>query len=347
MRKITARLLWPFVRIKTHWKLSLGIFLVLVLLGFWQYRRSQANQVVLTFEKPHLGDLTKTIQVSGLVDAQQKANMRFAAGGKVVYLGAQEGEFVKKGQTIATIDRRELEKRLQQDLNTFMNQRLDWDQTNEDVFQGTYTTEEERLRQQAQNNLNNEVLDVEIRDIAIRNTVLSAPFAGILVSSPTTVIGVNLLATDVFEIVDPATLIFKAGVDEADIGAIRPGQLARIELDAYPDQLVETRVASIDLRSTQGTNGTLFIVKMLLNSDDVQRYRLGMNGDVTIEVETRENTLIIPLDATRQRDDKVFVDVKTGENTSAEREITTGLETDDEIEVLKGLTVDDEVLIPE
>ncbi|HEX7018329.1 MAG TPA: efflux RND transporter periplasmic adaptor subunit, partial [Patescibacteria group bacterium] len=307
----------------------------------------QTSRVDLTFVRPHIGNLTKTVQVSGIIDADQKATMRFAAGGKVVYLGADEGEYVERGQTIATIDRRELEKRLQQDLNTFMQERLDWDQTNDDIFEGEFTKAEDRTRQQAQLNLSNEVLDVEIRDIAIRNTVLSAPFAGILVSSPTTVTGVNLLATDAFELVDPTTLIFRAGVDEADIGLVKYGQPAQIELDAYPDQTIMSQVATIDLRSSQSNSGTIFIVKLPLNSQDIQRYRLGMNGDVTIEVDHRQNTMIIPLDATRQRDDKVLVDIRTGEDTYEERVIETGLETDDEIEVVSGLSENDEVLLPE
>lgn len=347
MRKIAARLLWPFFWLKAHWKLSLVALVILAGLGFWQYRRAQANQIELTFEKPRIGNLTKTIQVAGLVDARQKANMRFAAGGKVVYLGAQEGDTVTKGQTIATIDRRELEKRLQQDLNAYLRERWDWETLQDQTNYHVEPLETRRTIDKEQWNLNDTVLNVEIRDIAIRNTVLSAPFAGILVASPTSVAGIQLLATDVFELIDPATLIFKAGVDEADIGLIKPGQTATLELDAYSNEIITTQVESIDLRSSQSTSGTIFIVRLPLPSQDVQRYRLGLNGDVTIEVETRENIMIIPLDATRQRDDAVYVDVRTGDGTYEEREIETGLETDDEIEVLSGLSLEDEVLIPE
>lgn len=347
MRKIAARIFWPFFWFRSHWKISLFLLIALLGIGFWQYRQSQAKQVTLTFQKPHLGNLTKTIQVSGLIDAQQKVNLRFAAGGKVVYLGAKEGETVKKGQTIATIDRRELEKRLQQDLNAYMGERWDWEQQQDDNKDRALTTEDRRTTDQAQWDLNDTILNVEIREIAIKNTVLSAPFAGILVAAPTSVTGVNLLATDVFELIDPATLIFKAGVDEADIGFIKPGQTATIELDAYPDQILTTQVGTIDLRSSQSSSGTIFIVKLPINSQDIQHYRLGMNGDVTIEVETRENTMIIPIDAVRQRDDTTYVDVRTGEQTYEEREIETGLETDDDVEVLKGLTLENEVLIPE
>ncbi|MDQ5950904.1 MAG: HlyD protein, partial [Patescibacteria group bacterium] len=59
------------------------------------------------------------------------------------------------------------------------------------------------------------------------------------------------------------------------------------------------------------------------------------------------DVMTIPITATRQRDDKIYVDVRTGEKTVEEREIQVGLETDDKYEVLGGLSMDEEVVQPE
>jgi hypothetical protein len=72
-----------------------------------------------------------------------------------------------------------------------------------------------------------------------------------------------------------------------------------------------------------------------------------MNGDVAIKLAEKQNALVIPLIATRERDGKVFVDVRTGPTTYEEREITVGLETEEKIEVLNGLSESDEILLPE
>jgi multidrug efflux pump subunit AcrA (membrane-fusion protein) len=72
-----------------------------------------------------------------------------------------------------------------------------------------------------------------------------------------------------------------------------------------------------------------------------------MNGDVAIEVDRAPAALTIPINATRQRDDKTYVDVRTGEKTYQEREITVGLESDDKVQVLSGLNESDEILLPE
>ncbi len=346
---VKAMVFGVFKTIKQRWKLLTLIILVLIGGGYFFYSKQQALQPKLKFTKPQVQDIVKTLEISGVVDAKEKASLRFAAGGKVVYLGAKEGDQLKKGQTIATIDRRTLEKQLQQDLNDFQKQRLDWDQVNQDTSTNfEFTPTENRTLQKEQLDLSSQVLNVEIQDIAIKNTVLAAPFAGVLVSSPTAVTGVNLLATDVFEVVNPTTLIFRAAVDEADIPQVKVGQSVKITLDSYRDQPIDGTVSFISYKSQQSASGTVFVVEIPLAREDLlNRYRLGMNGDAEIILATKPAVMTIPLDATRERDGKVFVDVKTGENTAAERQIEVGLETDDLVEVTSGLSIDEEIVLPE
>lgn len=333
---------------RRRWKLLLFIFILLAIGGFWYYRSTVAAQPTYTFIKPEHEDLVKTLDISGVVDAKEKARLRFAAGGKVVYLGAQQGDQVTKYQTIATIDREALQKQLQQNLNNYMTERLDFEQYKDDTNDNVLDTEQQRDNQQSQLSLNNEVLDVEIQSIAINNTVLSAPFAGILTVSPTAVTGVQLLPADYFEIVNPDTLVFIGRVDEADISQVKEGQVTHINLDAYPDTEMTTYVDYIAFTSSQTTTGTSFDIEFPLSQlAEKNLLRLGMNGDAKIVLDERKDVMTIPITATRQRDDKIYVDVRTGEKTVEEREIQVGLETDEKYEVLGGLSVDDEVVQPE
>ncbi|MCA9340846.1 MAG: hypothetical protein KDA17_08070, partial [Candidatus Saccharibacteria bacterium] len=92
--------------LKKRYKLVLILVVIAAGIGLYSYNKAQANREVLSFTTPTKRNLTKTLEVSGIVDAAERVNMRFAAGGKVVYLGAQEGDTVKKWQTLATIDGR-------------------------------------------------------------------------------------------------------------------------------------------------------------------------------------------------------------------------------------------------
>lgn len=341
MKKLTA--FWLFI--KSHWIISL---LVIALLagGGWWYFQGKTDAEELTFEQPQRTKITKTLDVSGSIAAKQKARLRFLAGGKVVYIGAQQGDQVKKWQTIATIDKASLQKQQDQLLNKYMQERWDWEQVVDDTKDKSLTPVQQRTKDKDQWDLTNKVIDVEIQSIAIKNTVLSAPFDGILTVSPTAVAGVQLTATDYFEIVNPASLYFNAIVDEADIGQVAPGQSATLVLDAFPDQSYTTQVKDISFTSTVGDNGTAFAVEFPLSGMTLsQQFRLGMNGDISIILDEKEGVLTVPLAATRSRDGKTYVDVKNGDTTT-EREITVGIESDETVEVLSGLSEQDMVLIP-
>ncbi|NCO11984.1 MAG: hypothetical protein COZ34_03065 [Candidatus Pacebacteria bacterium CG_4_10_14_3_um_filter_34_15] len=336
-------------QMKKRWKLSSIIAVVVILILVFVVRSNATkNNLQLKFEHPVKNSITKTLEISGHVDAKQKARLRFAAGGKVVYLGAQEGDIVKKWQTIASIDAASLAKTLQKDLNLYMKERWDWETTTDNNKGQSLDTVEQRTVDKEQWDLNNTVIDVEIQDIAIKNTTIYTPFEGILTSSPTTVTGVQLLASDYFEIVNPNSLIFRAAVDESDISFISEGQTANLVLDSYPNEIISTTVSYVSFVSTETSSGTAFIIEFPLNeTTNSNLLRIGMNGDINIVLETKNNVLTIPTISITQRENKIFVNVKTGENQSEEKEIKIGLETDDTVEVLEGLSESDEIVVPE
>jgi HlyD family secretion protein len=79
---------------------------------------------------------------------------------------------------------------------------------------------------------------------------------------------------------------------------------------------------------------------------DLNRYRLGMNGDASIILNQKDDVLAVPVSAIREKNGQTFVKVKTGPNSATDREIKTGLETDTQIEVTSGLNQGDEVVVP-
>jgi len=187
----------------------------------------------------------------------------------------------------------------------------------------------------------------------ISNTVMTSPIDGILLNSPTNVTGVQLLATDIFEIVDPNSLIFKAEIDEEDIAQISKNQSAKLILDAYPDQELRAQVDKIAYQTSQSASGTVFIVNFIFDTslasqdNPLEKYRLGMNGDIDIELQSKQNILAIPLIAVKQRGNDYFVDLQGKNEEITEKQIQTGLETEEWIEVTSGLTTEDQVLIPD
>lgn len=333
--------------LKRKWKLLLLILVILaIIFGFLQSRNK--SQVQLNFISPIRKDLVSSITISGRVDAKEKAQLRFVTGGKLVYLGAKQGDVVKKWQSLATIDRSTLQKQMDQNLNLYMKERYDFEDTKDDIKDRTLDTQETRDVAKQQYDLENQVLNVEIQNIAIANTTIYAPFEGILTVVPTNVTGVQLLATDYFELVNPKTLIFRAAIDEIDMHRITKGQSGQIILDAYDGEQIDTYISYVSYTSNESSSGTVFLVEFPIDSQDMEKYRIGMNGDALIKIEEKKNVLTVPLDAISERDDRVFVSIKAdNEEGFEEREIKVGLESEDEIEVLEGLNENDQVLLPE
>lgn len=335
------------ILIKKHWKLSLILVIIIFGVGGWRIKATQSTHNKLNYQPVIRTSLTKTLDISGIIDAKEKAHLKFLAGGRLVYLGAQEGDWVKKWQTIASIDKKALQTQLDQDLNNYLKERWDFE-TSQDS--SDYNVENKATRKaldKEQWDLENSVSTVEYREAILRETSLYAPFAGVLVKSPSSVGGVQLLATDVFEIVNPQSLIFRAEVDEEDIANISLNQAASIQLDAYEGESITSQLSYIAYSSTITSAGTVFMVEFPLNSEDLNKYRLGMNGDAQIILDSREKTLVIPYDSTISRDGKYFVKIKNPQGQPEEREITIGLETDDQVEVLSGLSEGELVLLPE
>lgn len=332
---------------KKRWKICAIIALAIAGLGYYLVQSQAKKEVEIKTVSPARQDLKKTLTIAGVVDAKQKARMRFLTGGKIVYLGALEGETVNKWQTLATIDQRALKKQLDTNLNTYMQERWSWENTLDENKDQALDETQRRNQDIEQFELNKKVLQVEIQDIAISESALYAPFAGILTVAPTAVPGVQLGPNDFFELVNPDSLIFRAQVDENDIAGVSLNLPATINLDSYPDEELSSNVNYISYTSAQTTTGTIFFVELPLASTDLNTYRIGMNGDASIILEEKSGVLAIPIETIREREDKVFVDILAADGKTEEREIKIGMETDNYVEVLDGLSESDQVVLPE
>ena len=309
--------------------------------------KSEEEEVTATVTRQ---DLVKTLEVSGEVDAKEKVDLHFVAGSRLSWVGVSQGGWVNKWQAIASVDTRTLQKQLKQDLNNFAKEFRDHDQILDDYdFYGIpdLNREVRRILENAQFDLENEVLDVEIRDLSIRLSSLVTPIAGIVTHMDEPLAGVNIAPTDIFQIVNPETVVFRVVVDEEDIGLVGLNQKAVVELDAFLDEIIETSVNSIAFSpSASEGGGTGYEVEFLLPvSNESLKYKLGMNGTVEIVLDRKNGVLAIPSEIVIFRDGKWFVDKRV--NGELERvEIEVGLETDDYIEVISGLAEGDEVVLP-
>jgi len=139
-----------------------------------------------------------------------------------------------------------------------------------------------------------------------------------------------------FSVVDLDALRFTSEVDEADIDRVKVGMNADVTLDAFPGEEFATQVIRVNpVAQTTTTGGTVFEVEILLD-DTGKDILIGMKGDATIKVSSRDDATTIPVEALFSEGGTDYVYVV--ENSKLEKtEITVGATTDTEVEVLSGL----------
>ena len=331
--------------IKSHKYLVIG--LLVALLGVWFFfgRGKQVQYDEYTVSQSKVED---ALELSGKVSAERSATLRFGAGGLVTYLGAKEGDSVKKWQTLASVDTRQVQKVLEQKLNLYSIQRGTFDQTVDDndnsIPSGELGLTLERLLQKNQYQLDNTVKDVEYQDLTLKLSRISSPIAGILVQSPINTASVQVGATDTWIVIDPTSLYFSADLDETDISRVKLGQKVRVSLDAYPDQDAETTIESISYSPKETSAGTTYEVKVTLPAEFMHDLRLGLNGTAAIILTQKEQVLTLPASAITSRSGESYVFTKSG-NKYTEKKIETGIENDGVVEILSGLSEGDHVYI--
>lgn len=282
--------------IKIRWY---SVLIVLAILGFIFYRFSgiwvgniKQKPIVATSTEANQ-DIEEALSLSGKIDAEEKVSLHFPAAGKMVWVGVKEGDFVQKFQGVASLDQRELQKKLSRFLDTYMDSRWSFDQAKDDNSEqetGGLTeklrNKAKRLIDQAQFDLNKSVTDVEIQNLAIESAFLSTPIEGIVTKVTTPFAGVNVTATEAeFEIVNPQTIYFSILADQTEVVNLKEGMRGEIVLDSYPDKKISGTVSKISFTPKEDETGTVYEVQMSLDIDNSgYQYRLGMTGDVTFDL---------------------------------------------------------------
>jgi macrolide-specific efflux system membrane fusion protein len=337
-------------RFLTNKWLWVAIVLIAFGAGYYYYQNQAKSNEALVTVNPQYRAITESIELSGAIDASEKAILRFPGSSKLTWVNVKEGDFVKKWQAIATVDTATLQKQLEQDFNNFEKTWRVHDQTLDDVnyYSETGLTDEfKRIAEKSHFDLENSAINVEIRDLAIKLSTLISPIDGLVVKIDQPFAGTNISPTDTFQIVNPETIEFKSVVDEEDVSLIEAGQSVELVIDSHPDESISGVVETIDFIPSQSeSGGTGYGVTILFPVDNQSlKYRLGMNGTAIVIISKKDNILSIPTESLIFRDGQSFVEVLEG-GEIVRRQIETGLESDKYIEVTSGLSESDLVVVP-
>ncbi|GAB4218816.1 MAG: efflux RND transporter periplasmic adaptor subunit [Candidatus Microgenomates bacterium] len=334
--------------LKKRWYLTIILLLIIVIIFSASKKNKTSVEDIYVVKKQNLKEV---LTLSGEIDAQEKATLKFQTSAKLVWVGVKEGDYVKKYQTIASLDQRDIKNRLEKYLRAYSIARSNFDQTKDDNWNKQYDLNEttrikaQRILEQNQYNLESAVLDVEYQNLALENASLWTPIEGVVTHIDVPIAGVNITpASATFEVVNPKTLYFSSTIEQADVVKIKEGMKGRLTFDSFESFSDEAKVSYISFSPKQGETGTVYQVKLDLTEKTKKLpLRLGMTGDVEFIVKEKNNVLAVPSRFVKNDKKGSYVYVK--ENNNKEKKyIVVGDEIDGKIEIVDGLKTDDIVV---
>jgi RND family efflux transporter MFP subunit len=323
---------------KRRWWLLLIIIAALVFGAFKMFGPKAETKITSYTVKR--GTLKETLSLSGEINAYEKATLRFQTSGYLNWVGVKEGDKVNKFQVLASLDQSELQKNLRKYLNTYMNERWDFESTkNSSGDASVMTTAVRRVFEQAQFDLNNAVLDVELRDIAVKYANLWTPIDGIVTRVAAPNAGVNVTPTQAeIDVVNPDSLYFSATADQTEVAKLTASHSAEITLDAFDKEKITGTVSTISYTPKAGETGTVYEVKIdFLLTPNPYSLRLGMTGDAEFIVKELPDVLYVPSKLVKTENSKKYVLKQNKEKVF----VTIGEEMDGEVEIKDGLKEND------
>ena len=146
--------------------------------------------------------------------------------------------------------------------------------------------------------------------------------------------------TEVVALADLDRPRFHGTVNEVDVGRLKAGMKASIEVGALPGVDVKGELVEIALRSRVVNNATVFAVRLDVSPPEGTVLRAGYSAVARIELARAENVLVLPERVVEYRGGGAFVRMADG----SEREVEAGTSDGITVEIKSGLAEGNEVL---
>ena len=264
--------------------------------------------------------LELSIEASGEIEAISTIEIKSKASGEVLFLGAEVGDYVKKGAILARIDQRTPNNILAQAEADLGLSKVRLENAKSQLIRGEALHAEGSIADKdfediqenyasAQSAVVRTQVSLENANISLDDTIVRSPTEGTVISrnvevgqvisSPSVAVGGG---TILMRMADLGNVRVRALVDEIDVGKVKVGQDVSIKVSAYRDRQFFGKVAKIEPLAKVEQNVTLFPILIDIENKE-NLLLLGMNTDVIIQILDENVSLSIPTSSLRTRKD--------------------------------------------
>ncbi len=321
----------------------------------------QMKSVGVTLGAVEMKELTSTVKANGLlrVPNNRKATVTSLYGGVIKTISVQIGDFVRKGQVLATISNPEYIQ-LQERYLT-INSRITY-------AQQEYRRQKELFDNDAGAKKNLQSADTELKSLRTQKSSLQRQLqlmgispgsvangnlrSGLVITSPIsgTVSNINAqigsyvdVSSPVLDVIDNHSIHLDLQVFEKDLPKMKVGQIVHFKLTNNPETEYDAKIYSIG-SSFENESKTISVHANVTGNKEGLIDGMNITGIVSLD---KSVTPAIPNDAIVEAEGKYYVFVQTSKKTEAdEKEKNHGKETNEhsktlrfeKIDVVKGST---------
>ncbi len=312
--------------------LVLALIVVMVVMGG---KKTEGTPVET--EKVMARTIVQTVTATGVVDPETQVKISPEVSGEIIFLGAKEGESVKKGQVLVRINPESFAAQVQQaeagiaaskarqaqSRASLLRNQQDLARLSQ-LHEKKLATDQDLEAAQAQVNISQAEVDAakfqvdeaqasyrQIRE-SLGKTTITSPISGVVTKLNSKlgekVVGaIQMTGTEIMTVADLSVIESVVDVSETDVVQVSMGDTAEVEVDALPNQkflAVVSRIANSPKQSGVGTQEQLtnFEVRLRFISPD-ERFRPGMTVVSTVRTDSRPNVVAVPIQSVTTREE--------------------------------------------
>lgn len=313
--------------------LWMGVAAVLVLAGgvyYWQTQKQTSAAPVYVTDTLRKGSLTLTVSANGTLQPTRAVNIGSELSGTVKRVLVDVNDRIKTGQVLVELDTAKFNdqvlrsraaltasqaqlaqagatvKETQASLARFEEvARLSGGKVPSAAELDTARAAEERAvaaEASARANVASARATLATDETNLSKASIRSPIDGVVLSrtvDPGNAVAASLQAVTLFSVAeDLAQLRLDVNVDEADVGAVKPGQKASFTVSAYPARRYPATIKRVAFGSTKTDNVVTYVTTLDVDNSDLS-LRPGMTAAATIVAVERNGVLLVPNTALR------------------------------------------------
>jgi membrane fusion protein, macrolide-specific efflux system len=363
MIKMMNKLMSFFVLAKSHWKISIALFLVVVGILWYLMGKSTAEKTVYQTATVEKGTLVSSISASGNVLTTNTLSISTEASGVVKKVYVKDGDKVYTGQKLAeitldsagTLANTKAWASLTSAQNSYRSSQASlanvYDQIKGHESDETFTQKETRTRAEVSND--NAWVNLVTANLTYKQTspTITAPFTGVI-GSVNLVEGMVLTSTNsttsinsqrVAVIKGDSLPVVSVSLSEVDVPKVKVGQKVIVTLDSVSDKTFTGQVATVDRVGGATNNVTSYPANIKLDSSaDAILPNMAVTANIILD--TLTDVLIAPTASIETQNGINYIKVlKNGKQELVE--VTLGLSTDNGVEIKSGILEGEIVIV--